>query len=250
MKKAIIIGAGPAGLTAAYELLKRNTGVLPIIFEQSSDIGGISKTINYKGNRMDIGGHRFFSKSDRVMDWWMQILPLEKSAQKQFVINYQNKQKELHAHLYKTADPEKDEKVMLIRNRLSRIYYLKKFFDYPIKMNITTFSNLGIAKIVKIMMSYAKMKISRSIDENTLEDFFINRFGKELYETFFKDYTEKVWGKPCHQISAEWGAQRIKEHSVSKAIAHAIKSKFKKNKSIAQKDVETSLIERFLYPKY
>jgi protoporphyrinogen oxidase len=250
MKKAIIIGAGPAGLTAAYELLKRNTGIKPIIYEQSTDIGGISKTINYKGNRMDIGGHRFFSKSDRVMDWWMQILPLEKTAQEQFVINYQNKQKELDTNLYKTADAEKDEKVMLVRNRLSRIYYLKKFFDYPIKMNATTFSNLGITKIIKIMMSYAKMKVTPSREENTLEDFFINRFGKELYETFFKDYTEKVWGKPCHQISAEWGAQRIKELSVSKAIAHAIKSKFKKNKSISQKDVETSLIERFLYPKY
>jgi protoporphyrinogen oxidase len=250
MKKAIIIGAGPAGLTAAYELLKRNSSIKPIIYEQSTDIGGISKTINYKGNRMDIGGHRFFSKSDRVMEWWLQILPIEKRAEEEFVINYQNKSRSLSTNLYKTADAEKDEKVMLVRNRLSRIYYLKKFFDYPIKMNATTFSNLGISKIVRIMMSYAKMKVTPARDENTLEDFFINRFGNELYLTFFKDYTEKVWGKPCNQISAEWGAQRIKELSVSKAIAHAIKSKFKKNKSIAQKDVETSLIERFLYPKY
>lgn len=251
MKKAIIIGAGPAGLTAAYELLKRNTGIKPIIYEQSADIGGISKTINYKGNRMDIGGHRFFSKSDRVMEWWLQILPIEKIAEQEFILNYQNKQTSLNTHNYKTADAEKDEKVMLVRNRLSRIYYLKKFFDYPIKMNATTFSNLGITKIVRIMMSYAKMKVTPSRDENTLEDFFINRFGNELYETFFKDYTEKVWGKPCNKISAEWGAQRIKELSISKAIAHAIKSKFKKkSKGIAQKDVETSLIERFLYPKY
>src|SRR5882757_4196600 len=245
MKKAIIIGAGPAGLTAAYEFLIRDTGIIPIIYEQSCDIGGISKTINYKGNRMDIGGHRFFSKSDRVMDWWLNILPIETQSDAEFVINYQNKERSINTQKYSTADASTTDKVMLVRNRLSRIYYLKKFFDYPIKMNGATFAKLGLRKIVAIMASYAKMKVMPAREENTLEDFFINRFGTELYLTFFKDYTEKVWGKPCSQISAEWGAQRIKELSVSKAIAHAIKSKFKrKNKSLAQKDIETSLIER------
>ena len=251
MKQAIIIGAGPAGLTAAYELLCRAPGIKPIIYEMSGDIGGISKTINYKGNRMDIGGHRFFSKSDRVMRWWMNILPVENSAAKEFVINYHGMQKIVHTDNYTTADPEKTEKVLLVRNRLSRIYYIKKFFDYPIKMNATTFSNLGIIKIISILGSYVKMKISPAVEEHTLEDFFINRFGKVLYETFFRDYTEKVWGRPCTQISAEWGAQRIKELSVSKAIIHALKNGFlRQKKTLSQKNINTSLIERFLYPKY
>jgi protoporphyrinogen oxidase len=251
MKKAIIIGAGPAGLTAAYELLIRNTGITPIIYEQSGDIGGISKTVNYKGNRMDIGGHRFFSKSDRVMNWWLSILPIENTNTTNVSIHYQNKERHLEITDYQTANAATTDKVMLVRNRLSRIYFLKKFFDYPVKMNGTTFSNLGIKKIAAIMVSYTKIKILPAREEKSLEDFFINRFGRVLYETFFKDYTEKVWGKPCSQISAEWGAQRIKELSVSKAIAHAVKSKFKrKDHSLSQKDVETSLIERFLYPKY
>lgn len=251
MKQAIIIGAGPAGLTAAYELLINVPDIKPIIYEMSGDIGGISKTINYKGNRMDIGGHRFFSKSDRVMQWWMNILPVEKTAAKEFQINYHGMQKKVATDKYAMADPEKVDKVMLVRNRLSRIYYLKKFFDYPIKMNVTTFSNLGILKIIAILASYSKMKILPAAEEHTLEEFFINRFGKELYETFFKDYTEKVWGRPCTQISAEWGAQRIKELSISKAIAHALKKVFTRPKrTLSQKDVDTSLIERFLYPKY
>ena len=241
MKQAIIIGAGPAGLTAAYELLCRAPGIKPIIYEMSGDIGGISKTINYKGNRMDIGGHRFFSKSDRVMRWWMNILPVENSAAKEFVINYHGMQKIVHTDNYTTADPEKTEKVLLVRNRLSRIYYIKKFFDYPIKMNATTFSNLGIIKIISILGSYVKMKISPAVEEHTLEDFFINRFGKVLYETFFRDYTEKVWGRPCTQISAEWGAQRIKELSVSKAIIHALKNGFlRQKKTLSQKNINTS----------
>ncbi len=251
MKQAIIIGAGPAGLTAAYELLCRAPGIQPIIYEMSGDIGGISKTINYKGNRMDIGGHRFFSKSDRVMKWWMNILPVEDSAANEFVINYHGMQKVLHTADYTTADPQKTEKVLLVRNRLSRIYYLKKFFDYPIKMNAKTFSNLGFLKILAILVFYSKKKLSPAVAEHTLEDFFINRFGKVLYETFFKDYTEKVWGRPCTQISAEWGAQRIKELSVSKAIIHALKNGLlRQKKTLAQKNVNTSLIERFLYPKY
>ncbi len=247
MKKAIIIGAGPAGLTAAYELLKRNTGITPIIYEASPYIGGISKTISYKGNKMDIGGHRFFSKSDRVMQWWLNILPLEKTGVQHFTIQYQGKKKDFVNINNNIAD---ENKVMLIRNRLSRIFYLKKFFDYPLKMNVATLLKLGIGKTTGILFSYLKTKITRQREEKTLEDFFINRFGTILYKTFFKDYTEKVWGKECNQISAEWGAQRIKELSISKAILHAITSKFKRKNDIAQKGTETSLIERFMYPKY
>ncbi len=245
-KTAIIIGAGPAGLTAAYELLTR-TNITPIILEASSDIGGISKTVNYKGNRIDIGGHRFFSKSDRVMDWWLNILPIEANAAADFTINYQGKATKVAA----AQTNANTEEVMLVRNRLSRIFYLKKFFSYPLKMNLKTVQQLGFFNTVGIMLSYMKTKITPARDEISLEDFFINRFGKRLYKTFFKDYTEKVWGKKCNEISAEWGAQRIKELSITKALLHAVKSKFKsKSSDLSQKEIDTSLIERFLYPKY
>ena len=249
-KTAIIIGAGPAGLTAAYEFLKR-TDIKPIIYEASQDIGGISKTVNYKGNRIDIGGHRFFSKSDRVMDWWRTIMPLEASGELQeqaFAISYQNKTREVKAD-GPSANPATTDLVMLVRRRLSRIFFLRKFFDYPIQMNIQTALNLGPVRIVKILISYGLAWLAPIKHEKSLEDFFINRFGRELYLTFFKDYTEKVWGVPCSEIKPEWGAQRIKGLSITKAILHAAKSLLPRDKSLSQKDVETSLIERFLYPK-
>jgi len=249
-KTAIIIGAGPAGLTAAYELITR-TDIKPIIIEQTHDIGGISKTVVHNGNRMDIGGHRFFSKSDRVMKWWQEILPIQGSDSKDDIL------KDIYYHKKRTQvnlspggpDPEKTDRVMLIRNRLSRIFFLRKFFDYPITLNGKTISNLGIIRIIKIGWTYVWIQLFPVKNVKSLEDFFISRFGKELYKTFFKDYTEKVWGVPCNEIAADWGAQRIKELSVSKAILHAIKSIFKNEKSIEQKNTETSLIEQFMYPK-
>ena len=239
MKKAIIIGAGPAGLTAAYELVKR-TGIKPIILEKSDLVGGISKTVNYKGNRIDIGGHRFFSKSSRIMEWWQNILPVEETE---------------IAHPFKSAakgvNASATDEVMLVRNRVSRIYFLKKFFSYPISISADTITKLGAIRIVKIFFSYAKARIFPRKNEQSLEDFFINRFGYELYNTFFKDYTEKVWGIPCGKISPEWGAQRIKGLSITKAILHAAKSMVgKKEKDLGQKKTETSLIEYFLYPKF
>ncbi|MBL7719417.1 MAG: NAD(P)/FAD-dependent oxidoreductase [Flavipsychrobacter sp.] len=247
-KKAIIIGAGPAGLTAAYELLKRSP-IKPVILEKSEYIGGISKTVNYKGNRIDIGGHRFFSKSDRVMEWWMSMMPIEDKDSEAFTIHYQNKSRTVDPKNYKSATDT--DNIMLVRNRLSRIYYMKQFFDYPITLSPETLKKLGMAKVFKIGMSYMKSSLFPIKHEKSLEDFFINRFGKELYLTFFKDYTEKVWGVPCNEISPEWGAQRIKKLSIGKAIQHALKKQFqsKESKSLAQKDTETSLIERFLYPK-
>lgn len=249
MKKAIIIGAGPAGLTAAFELLTR-TGIKPVILEKSGYAGGISKTVNYKGNRIDIGGHRFFSKSDRVMEWWMNILPVANAPGERFLINYQNQSKEISPRQAKEQDDA--EKVMLVRERLSRIYYLKKFFDYPVSLSFDTVRKLGMIKMTRIGCSYIWSKLFPVKQERTLEDFFINRFGKELYLTFFKDYTEKVWGASCREISSEWGAQRIKKLTVGKAILHALKAQFtsKSSKDLAQKDTETSLIEHFLYPKY
>ncbi len=211
-KKALIIGGGPAGLTAAYELLKR-TDIVPIVFESDGQVGGLAKTVRYKGNHIDIGGHRFFSKSDRVMKWWAEILP------------------------------------MLHRNRLSRILYRGKFFDYPVSLNITTLRNLGFIRIIKIIFSYLRVRLSPIKHEKSLEDFLINRFGRTLYKTFFKDYTKKVWGIPASKIKPEWGAQRIKGISIKKVIIHAFKHLFSFKKS-KNKDLETSWINKFWYPKF
>lgn len=246
-KKAVIFGAGPAGLTAAYELIHR-TSIQPIIYEMSSEIGGIAKTVNYKGNRIDVGGHRFFSKSERVMRWWQDIFSLQGAPSKDDIkLNRQIPlSKEADA-----PDPEKTDKVMLIRNRVSRIFFLRRFFDYPLSLGLRTSLNLGVARFFKITLSYLKIRLFPIREEKTMEDFFINRFGKELYLTFFKDYTEKVWGIPCREIKADWGNQRVKGLSATRAIAYAArKALFLNGSSLAQKDTETSLIERFMYPKY
>jgi protoporphyrinogen oxidase len=312
-KKAIIIGAGPAGLTAGLELLRRSD-VVPIILEASQEIGGISRTIRYKGNRMDIGGHRFFSKSDRVMQWWMDLMPPDLSVPGQpasesqtadskahgdpLEISYQGKRRvvTVPAHLQQEPplrglgpllgdgeEPESDAQtddnepsedsvaetvvvpepadpdlVMLIRPRRSRIYYLRKFFDYPITLTANTLKNLGAVRMVRVGTSYAFSRVHQITPEKSLEDFLINRFGRELYLTFFKSYTEKVWGTPCHEISAEWGAQRIKGLSLTTAVKHFLKKTFRSKKptgdpskkDIAQKSTDTSLIERFMYPKF
>jgi len=250
MKTAVIIGAGPAGLTAALELLRRSD-VQPIVLEASERIGGISCTIRHNGNRMDIGGHRFFSKSDRVMDWWTGLMPIAagESSTGMHAIRYQNKERMVAAGEGSADDADL---VMLVRPRKSRIYFLRSFFDYPVALNGRTVRQLGPWRMTKIGVGYLWTKLFPRRNEKTLEDFLINRFGTELYRTFFKSYTEKVWGVPCDQISAEWGAQRIKGLSLRTAIAHFLKKTFSRNKKsdgIAQKGTETSLIERFLYPK-
>ncbi|MGZ9148174.1 MAG: NAD(P)-binding protein, partial [Candidatus Deferrimicrobiaceae bacterium] len=191
-KTCVIAGAGPAGLTAALELLEK-TDVLPIVYEMTESIGGISRTVNYGGNRIDLGGHRFFSKSDRVMAWWQEILPLQGAPAKDDILL---ERKIPLSTLPGAPDPEKTDRAMLIRSRLSRILYLRKFFDYPISLNATTIRNLGFARIGRIGLSYARARIFPIRGEKSLEDFFINRFGRELYRTFFEDYTEKVWGVP------------------------------------------------------
>jgi protoporphyrinogen oxidase len=300
-KKAIIIGAGPAGLTAGLELLRRSE-IIPVIFEASDEIGGISRTIRYKGNRMDIGGHRFFSKSDRVMQWWMELMPPDaslpgsdaeaskgKAHGEPLEISYQGKRRvvEVPARLSEepplrglgpllgdaddedtephgdaeedsvdgqvfVQEPANPDLVMLIRPRRSRIYYLRKFFDYPITLTANTLKNLGLTRMVRVGISYAMSRVHQIKPEKSLEDFLINRFGRELYLTFFKSYTEKVWGTPCHEISAEWGAQRIKGLSLTTAVKHLLKKMFSSKQSgeLAQKGTETSLIERFMYPKF
>jgi len=247
-KKAIIIGAGPAGLTAAYELLCRSD-IIPIVLEKSSVMGGISRTVNYKGNRIDLGGHRFFSKSDRVMNWWLQHLPLEKKASGSQSITYQQQSREI-AVGGAGPDPQNTDEVMLLRKRKSRIYYLRKFFEYPIQLTRNTLAQLGLVRTLRIGFSYLRSMLFPEKEVVNLEQFFINRFGRELYLTFFKDYTEKVWGLPCNKISAEWGEQRIKGLSITKAILHFLKPWAKKHSGLAQKETETSLIEQFMYPKF
>jgi len=294
-RRAVIIGAGPAGLTAGLELLRRSD-VKPIILEASEEIGGISRTIKYKGNRMDIGGHRFFSKSDRVMQWWVDLMPPEVEGSASGApaaapeISYQGKKRVVvvPAHLKEepvlrgvgpilhhveeedaedgtpeaeeavaaavvTHEPEDSDLVMLIRPRKSRIYYLRKFFDYPITLTATTLKNLGLVKTFRVGVSYMNSQVNQIAPEKSLEDFLINRFGRQLYLTFFKSYTEKVWGTPCDEISAEWGAQRIKGLSLTTAVKHFLKKAFRgsaKGGDLAQKGTDTSLIERFMYPKF
>jgi protoporphyrinogen oxidase len=247
MKTAVIIGAGPAGLTAAYELLCK-TDIKPIVIEADNQAGGLSKTIDYKGNKIDIGGHRFFSKSKKVIDWWLKFLPLDPDYKDQNIhLRYQNKDADYVPGKNKVDDPDK---IMLVRRRRSRIFYNKTFFDYPLRLNARTIRNLGLFKMARIGFSYLYAKLFPQKKEETLEQFFKNRFGNELYHTFFKDYTEKVWGVPCSEISAAWGQQRIKNLNISKVIGHAIRSVFISNKSIEQRGTSTSLIEQFLYPKY
>jgi protoporphyrinogen oxidase len=248
-KIAVIAGAGPAGLTAALELLRRSD-ITPIVFEADAQVGGISKTIHYRGNRMDLGGHRFFSKSDWVMRWWQDILPV---AQDDLLdsgdlrIDYRGQSR---AFTPKGISPASSDSVMLVRQRLSRIFYRRRFFDYPLAFNAGTLKNLGAVEALKIGLSYGRAQLKPKMSEISLEDFFINRFGNRLYRTFFKSYTEKVWGVPCGEISAEWGAQRIKGLSVSKAVMHALSKPFRNSHDAAQKQTQTSLIERFLYPKF
>jgi len=248
-KIAVIAGAGPAGLTAALELLRRSD-ITPIVFEADAQVGGISKTINYHGNRMDLGGHRFFSKSDWVMRWWQEILPVAEEqtpSESALRIHYQGQSRDL---MPEVLGPASSDAVMLVRQRLSRIFYRRRFFDYPLTLNASTVKNLGLIEALQIGLSYGRAQLHSISPELTLEDFLINRFGNRLYRTFFKSYTEKVWGVPCREISADWGAQRIKGLSVAKAIAHALASPFRNTADAAQKQTETSLIERFLYPKF
>lgn len=243
MKKVLIIGAGPAGITAGYELLKQSNEYEVTILEQSEEIGGISRTVRYKGNRMDLGGHRFFSKDDKVMNWWEQLMP------KQGKPSYDDKVLERHVRLTAGGpDPEKENRVFLSRNRVSRIYYQKKFFEYPIKMSWQTIKNMGFLVTMQAGFSYLFSVVVKK-PEDSLENFYRNRFGYKLYSMFFEGYTEKLWGRHPREISASWGAQRVKGLSIVAILKDSF-SKLFSNKKIDEKKVETSLIEEFWYPKY
>ena len=239
MKKTLIIGAGPAGLTAAYELLKQSEDIEVVVFEESESFGGISKTVNYNGNRMDMGGHRFFSKIPEVNAWWDNILPMQGHP------TYDDILLNRPMPLSKGGpDPEKEDRVMLMRRRVSRIYFDDKFYDYPISLKMETFKNMGFIKTIQVGISYVWSMIFKKPEDN-LENFYINRFGRKLYSMFFEYYTENLWGRHPSEIDASWGAQRVKGLS----IVAIIKDIFGKIFNQKNRKVETSLIEEFKYPK-
>jgi len=242
-KKVVIVGAGPAGLTAAYRLLQADRSVRVTVLEESGSIGGISRTVVHNGNRMDIGGHRFFSKDAEVNAMWQELMPLQGAP------SFDDKLLGRKVALAPGGpDPERTDRVMLSRNRVSRIYCRRHFFDYPARMNLNTVLNLGLATSFAAALSYLRAAMKR-LPEKTLENFYINRFGRKLYAMFFEGYTEKVWGRHPREISASWGAQRVKGLSIRTVLADVF-AKCLPGRGRREKDVETSLIAEFRYPKY
>jgi protoporphyrinogen oxidase len=206
--RVAILGAGPAGLTASYLLSRR--GIPVIVLESDPEhVGGLSKTLRYRGYHFDIGGHRFFSKSKAVEDLWTELLPDD----------------------------------LLNRPRSSRIYYQGKFFAYPLKP-LEALRKLGPVEAVRCLVSFAQARLSPVPDATSLEDWVVNQFGRRLYEIFFKTYTEKVWGIPCTEISADWAAQRIKGLSLWSAVVHGLLPRRR-----ARSDVIKTLIDSFRYPR-
>ena len=239
MKRALVIGAGPAGLTAAYELLKNSSDIEVVVFEESDCFGGISKTVEYKGNRMDMGGHRFFSKVPEVNAWWDKMLPMQgHPTYDDIVLNRPMPVKE------GGPDPEKEDRVMLLRHRVSRILFDDKFYDYPISLKPETFKNFGFGTTLKVGFSYLA-SVFHKLPEDNLENLYVNNFGRKLYGMFFEYYTENLWGRHPSEIDASWGRQRTKGLS----IFGILKDFFGKLFKVKNRKVNTSLIEEFKYPK-
>nr|WP_236028011.1 NAD(P)/FAD-dependent oxidoreductase [Bifidobacterium pongonis] len=243
-QSVVIIGGGPAGLTAAWELIKDGGADKydVTVLEETHEFGGISRTVKHNGNRMDIGGHRFFSKDDRIMDWWKNTLPLQGAP------SYDDKKLGREHDMEPGGpDPEVEDKVMLKRHRVSRIYWNKHFLDYPISLSAGTLKAMGFKLTMVAGFSYLKSMVHK-LPEDNLENFYINRFGRKLYSMFFEGYTEKLWGRHPSEISADWGAQRVKGLSIMGVLKNAFQKLLPKKRD--NSEVETSLIEEFWYPKY
>ena len=206
-------------------------------------MGGISRTVDNEGNRMDIGGHRFFSKNQEVMEWWRSMMPIQGSPALDDILLEREKD-----FAQGGPDPEREDRVMLVRDRVSRIFFLRHFFDYPISLKWSTFAGMGLWNTIRVGFGYLWSTV-RKLPETSLENFYVNRFGRPLYEMFFEDYTEKVWGVHPSKIGADWGAQRVKGLSVLSILKDVLTKPFRSG-SIDQQKVETFLIERFIYPKY
>ena len=241
MKKIIVIGGGPAGLTAAYELLKNGSGKYDVtVLEAGSRLGGISATVSHGGNRMDLGGHRLFSKDERIMNRWKEIMPVQGKPSIDEKLTGSKKKFSKCG-----PDPEKTDNVLLVRDRCSHICYKNRFYEYPLKLNKSTMRKMDPVTVAEVISSYLR-SCARKLPESNLENFYINRFGKKLYSMFFEGYTEKLWGVHPREISADWGAQRVKGLSVGAVFKDIL------NKTMGTKtrsNTQTSLIERFWYPK-
>ncbi|BAK64839.1 putative oxidase [Sphingobium sp. SYK-6] len=208
-----IIGAGPAGLTAAYLLTKAGYSVT-VIEKDPAQVGGISRTVEHEGFRFDIGGHRFFSKSREVVDLWNEILPHD----------------------------------FIERPRMSRIYYQGKFYSYPLRA-FEALRNLGLLRSALCMASYLRAKLRPIRQVKSFEDWVVNQFGRKLYSIFFKTYTEKVWGMPCDEMSADWAAQRIKGLSLGAAVLDGLRRSLGLNRKPNDGMGAKTLLEHFRYPR-
>ena len=233
----IIIGAGPAGLAAAYRLCQ--SGYKPLVIEASPYTGGLSRTHKYKEHRIDLGGHRFFTRDKEVMDFWKSILPVQGAPAADDRICDRNSPLSAGG-----PDPDKENDVFMFRRRISRIFFRKKFFDYPVAATPDTFRNLGFKLTFKAAAGYISSLLFRR-EEKSLEDFYINRFGQPLYSMFFEKYTEKLWGVHPSKISPSWGAQRIKEVSILSVLKNSIVSMAGFRKKTKAGDVDF-----YFYPKY
>jgi len=245
--RGVIIGAGPAGLTAAHELQRAGHFDVTVV-EASDSVGGLSRTVDYRGYRMDLGGHRFFSRSDWVMAWWRQMLPIDPAALADGTavrLGYRSRQRDLDVTPDAPATNGDPGNVLLVRKRLSRIYHRRRYFDYPLRVDFRTIGRLGWWRSAAAGLSYLVAQAFPRRPERHLEDFLVNRFGKRLFEAFFKSYTEKVWGVPCTAISADWGAQRIKGLSLTRAVLNSVA----RGLGLARGNAPVSLVEHFLYPR-